>query len=432
MAHGSLIDVRALRIRTGIALVLGLFVWGGITSYQKWQQRTAPGAPRGGRTPLSISPPAGIARLPAIRVCLTAAPSETSDVSVMGPVTLTLAGTNQVLWRGSSLPDTRVTVSPRGFLLGTQRFPVSRLDINPGRDGTLGVNGHEYRGRLRLIRTSETKLRIINLVPLEDYVASVVDGEMPREFGDEARKAQAIVARTYALYEMLTAGEAADFDLFASTRSQKYNGLRYRDGQGRWLAGESTSSRQIALQTAGMVCTYQGRIFCTYYSATCGGQTSQGSDFFENAGPVQRSIPCTWCAEATRYRWTASLPQAELQRKVTTYFTNQGKRFGALRTIRTGQLPHLGGVSEVTLGDGRTQETMPATLFRRIVGTDRLYSHKFSVSFAEGSWRFQGMGYGHGVGLCQWGARGQAHGGRTGLQILAYYYPGSEVVVLRD
>src|SRR5207302_4392397 len=106
------------------------------------------------------------------------------------------------------------------------------------------VEVHQYRGTVRIHRQSGNTVAAVNVLPLEDYVASVVDGEMPSAFPDEARKAQAIIARTYALYQRDVAEKASIADLFASTRSQKYLGYQYRDG-GKLLAGESMASRKI-------------------------------------------------------------------------------------------------------------------------------------------------------------------------------------------
>jgi len=86
----------------------------------------------------------------------------------------------------------------------------------------------------------------------------------------------------------------------------------------------------------------------------------------------------------------------------------------------------------VQMSDGKQTLSMPATAFRRAIGTSELYSHHFQVERDGTSWVFKGAGHGHGVGLCQWGARGLARSGKNFLQILDYYYPGSQVVVLTD
>lgn len=387
---------------------------------------------RGGRANLALQPPPGVANLPPIRVLLTNEPVTTISIQVDGPFQVTPAGTHQMLWRQDRQARVTVTLTATGFRWGTRTVSVPRIAIVPDGEGAVWVGDREYRGQVHLIRQSGGRVTAVNVVPLEDYIAGVVDSEMPREFGTEARKAQAVVARSYALYQMQLARRGALFDIYATTRSQKYNGRRYLSSDGRLLAGDSADSRQIAYETAGMVCTERGRLFCTYYSAVCGGSTSLGSDFFSDAAPPHRSVSCQYCADANYYRWQATVSNAELQSKLQRYWQAQGTKFGSLKSITVGPVPHAGGVSEVQMSDGTQTLTLAATAFRRIVGTSDLYSHHFVVERDGTNWLFKGAGHGHGVGLCQWGARGLARTGKNFLEILAYYYPGSQVVVMTD
>jgi len=342
-----------------------------------------------------------------------------------------LAGSPQVLFQLDRLPETAVKLQGTQFVIGTKKSAAPRLELDPGPEGRIWVDDHEYRGTVRLIRTQVDRFRAVNVVPVEDYVAAVVDGEMPLEFGSEARKAQAIAARTYALYHMQVVSAASAYDVFSGTRSQKYLGTRYTARDGRLLAGESSDSRRIAEETAGMVCLYDGQLFSTYYSAVCGGQTSVGRDFFSDAGHLH-SVPCQWCREATLYQWEADLTVTDLQAQVRKGLQAEGLSLGTVKTVTVGGVPYPGGVAQVTVGDGRATQAVPATLFRRWIGPEKLLSHHFQCAETPQGWHFSGRGHGHGVGLCQWGARGQGHAGRTGLQILAHYYPGSEVVLLSE
>ncbi len=384
------------------------------------------------RSKLVLQPPPGVALLPPIRVAVTPDAVTTAVVGVDGPFRVTPIGSQQQLFRQDRMAKTPVSLTATGFRWGTRTLSIPRIEIIPDGDGAVWVGTHEYRGRVQLVRQPGGRMRVTNVVPLEEYIAGVVDSEMPREFGLEARKAQAVVARSYALAQMQLAGRSALFDLYATTRSQKYNGRTYVSDDGRLLAGDSTESRQIAYETAGMVCTFQGKLFCTYYSAVCGGTTSQGSDFFSDAAPPHRSVACTWCAESPLYRWQTMLTNTDLQIRIQKYWLGEGTRFGTLKDVIVGPVPHAGGVSEVQMSDGRQTLTLPATAFRRALGTSDLYSHHFQIERDGTSWVFKGAGHGHGVGLCQWGARGLARTGKNYLQILAHYYPGSKVVVLSE
>src|SRR5690606_37508645 len=114
----------------------------------------------------------------------------------------------------------------------------------------------KYRGTVRLHRVGRAKLLAVNVLPLEDYVAAVVDAEMPAAFPIAARQAQAIVARTYAISCRREATHRL-FDVYASPRSQNYLGVVYRGTGGRLLAGETPAGRAAAEATAGIVCTHQ-------------------------------------------------------------------------------------------------------------------------------------------------------------------------------
>ncbi len=387
---------------------------------------------RGGRAKLALQPPPGVARLPAVRVLLTPEAVTTATIQVDGPFRISPMGSQQLLLRLDRLAKTAVTLTANGFRIGTQVLVVPRIEIVPDGEGAAWVGDREYRGKIQLIRQSGGRVLIVNVVPLEDYIGGVVDSEMPREFGTEARKAQAVVARSYALAQMQAARRGGLFDLYATTRSQKYHGRRYLSSDGRLLAGDSSDSRQIAYETAGMVCTDQGHLFCTYYSAVCGGRTSLGSDFFSDAAPPHQSVPCQFCSESPLYQWQSNITNADLQTRIQRYWTSQETKFGTLKSITIGPVPHVGGVAEVQMSDDKQTLSMPATAFRRVIGTSELYSHHFQIERDGTNWLFKGAGHGHGVGLCQWGARGMARTGKNFLEILAYYYPGSQVVVLTE
>ena len=178
---------------------------------------------------------------------------------------------------------------PNGFRVGRRDFRGTSLEIEAERSPAIWVEDHLYRGRVRLFRQGANKMIVVNVVPLEDYVASVVDGEMPATFPEAARQAQAIVARTYVLFQTQSAHASPFYDVYATTRSQNYLGCQYRGRDGRRYAAESASSRRAAEQTAGMICLCDGKLFCTYYTAVCGGRTAGGSAVFDDA--VQRSNP---------------------------------------------------------------------------------------------------------------------------------------------
>ena len=395
-----------------------------------WSQPPPIGGPQEARA--ATSKTLSRADQTAIRVAVTPTPQKQIELSIDGPYQLRPVGSDKVLSRGQQLATSIVTATSSGIKIGKSEFAVTRLEIVPTQSPAVWVNGHEYRGNVRLFRRSGGGILAVNVLPLGEYLASVVDSEMPLSFGEEARKAQAIAARTYALDVMRSGEGDGDFDLFASTSSQKYLGVQYRDGSRR-LAGESEASRQIVRETTGMVCTFQGRLFRTYYSAACGGHTTQGSAVFSDAVAALKSVPCDYCREARLYRWEAELPKSEVEAKLKTYFRSEGKTFEKLQTIKlVSGNPNRGDeVPEFEVRDGKRSLRLSAATLRRQVSVSTLYSPFFTITEKSGTLHFDGRGHGHAVGLCQWGARGQGLLGKTSNQILRYYYSGASVVQLQ-
>lgn len=268
--------------------------------------------PRRNRTKAETDP----AKSPLIRVNVTPGGSPSVKLEIRGPYSIRLVDSAREVTRGDKLAATDVQPTATGLKLGKKTFNATRLEIVPDASPSVRINDHLYRGTMRLFRRSDGTISAVNVLPLEQYLASVIDSEMPAAFPESARQAQAIVSRTYAMYQIEHADPAAVYDLFSSQRSQKYLGVEYTTDSGRRLAGESEASRQAAAMTRGTVCMEQGHVFCTYYSAVCGGQTTNGSEVFTDASALLKSVPCEWCRESEYFRWTTELESRDFLKRV--------------------------------------------------------------------------------------------------------------------
>ena len=330
-------------------------------------------------------------------------------------------GSTEQLGGGDSLPATEVRPGKVGIRIGDKEYPVTRLELEPVEDRpAIWVGEHQFRGKVRIYRRSPTRLTFVNVLEIEDYIASVVDGEMPAAFPDAAREAQAIVARSYALYQQSTIGRRRLFDVYASTRSQKYLGYQYRTSSGRRLAGESKAGRAIADNTKGIIAVSDGRLFCTYYSAVCGGHTARGTMYFADADPMLRSLPCDWCREAKLYRWSRSVELSKFDQIVKRVVGKGASTWSGTQEVETVDSE---GVTQVTVSDGNQSFTFGGDRLRTAIGASTMPSSTFELELKSDSIAITGRGHGHGVGLCQWGARGQALQGRSAARIVGYYYP---------
>ncbi len=291
--------------------------------------------------------------------------------------------------------------------------------------------GTPYPGGLRISATAEGYFDVINLADVERYVECVVAGEVWPTFATEAYRAQAVIARTYVLYQMHRR-QRADWDISATPGSQVYGGLR-EDEVGRLAAGATAYSR-------GVVCTWkdqgEDRLFSTYYSSVCGGM-SQSAEIFgtdDTIAPLAGGVRCDYCKTAPKgtYRWgPVSLDLHDLRTRLLARYPKLAS-LGEIAKITVVESVS-GGASRravrLRLADssGHTHDIL-AERFRLAVGANVMRSTDCDIRLAAGKVIFEhGRGYGHGLGLCQWGMQGQALAGKRAGEIIRHYYPGARL-----
>ena len=286
-----------------------------------------------------------------------------------------------------------------------------------------------YAGSLRISLGKDYSIRVINVVDVESYVAGVVPNEASRRFGAESLKGQAIVARTYVLYIMAQRA-GREFDVGSSEAAQVYGGI-----------GTSSFARracEAVEETRGVVLsesTPEGdRIFCTYYSSVCGGLSQSLSDVQpgKESGPLKGGVKCDYCSIAGKgfYRWdTAEISKAKLLVKLKSRYS-QVEKWEAITSVTATRITASGRIAEVTV-TGAEDETfsLVGERFRLAVGSRLMRSTDCKLIDDKEIIRLEdGKGFGHGLGLCQWGMEGQARQGKKAGEILRYYYPGSKLV----
>lgn len=365
---------------------------------------------------------------PQIRVNVTPGGTDSFILDVRGPYRLLDPTSNAELTVEPPLSRIVVRATKNGLKFGTTETAWTQLEIAPEKSPAVRVDGHLYRGRMRLFRRTDGKVSAVNVLPIEEYLASVVDSEMPAKFPDAARRAQAIVARTYALYQAQQADPKSVFDLMSSQRSQKYLGVEYTDKTNRRLAGESASSRRAVQETRGMVCILNNQIFCTYYSAVCGGQTINGKEVFKDATEALKSTRCEWCSASPYYRWTTELPRDDFA-AITLKQENRGKRIG-IQSVQQTVKPGEGRICQFELHTRKQNLTYSGIQLRDQLPAGTLLSPHFQITLEKDKVTFQGRGHGHGVGFCQWGAKGMAEAGHDYPAIISHYFAGAKLKTL--
>lgn len=315
---------------------------------------------------------------------------------------------------------------PRGITVGARTFDVDELCIAPHDDAAIVVNGATYRGMLT-IRRAGAQLLVNNVLDVEAYLPAVLAGELPASFHTEAFKALAVAARTYVLYQKQVYGGRRDFDVLPDERSQVY---------ADWTRVPKKAV-EAARSTKGEVCTLPpaegGAIFCTYYSSCCGGQSqpirNMRRDESASAAPLAGGVTCAGCKRAPHYRWgELRLTKAEITRRVCDRYPSL-KKLGRIEKIEPSDVSPDGRMIRLRLtGSGGTVSTLGAEDFRLAVGGRQLKStHCRMYDDGAGVVFYDGYGYGHGVGLCQYGSDTAARQGDDYRAILARYFPGCDI-----
>jgi stage II sporulation protein D (peptidoglycan lytic transglycosylase) len=225
-------------------------------------------------------------------------------------------------------------------------------------------------------------------------------------------KAQAVIARTYALYQRENR-KSALYHLESSVLDQVYAGCDIED---------SRAVRGVQ-ETAGEVLTYNGKIIQAFYHSSCGGHTEAAANVWGTNVPYLQGVDCKYCLNAPSVKWEQTLSY----RKIESLLRAGGYQISDLRKILPGTRNRSGRLNEVYLLTGRGKFSLTAVKFRKAIGYGVIKSTNFDAVNGEDDVRFDGAGYGHGVGLCQWGAKQRAGDGFNYREILSYYYPGTKV-----
>lgn len=267
------------------------------------------------------------------------------------------------------------------------------------------VNDARYRGTISLHNIAGN-LYVVNSLKLNEYLYGVVPVEMPADWPMEAVKAQAIAARTYALYHIFKQKNML-FDLDATTSSQVYRGMDV----------EKPSSNRAVDETGSLVMLFENEPIVSFFHSTCGGKTVddrfvwQGSDL-----PYLKSVHCGYCSASPSFSWDYTLNVFEIKRALN-------RRYPEIRTVDMISLKkNQGRVSNVVVRHSNGMANMSGNDFRFLISPEKIKSLAFDVEKRGRSLNISGHGWGHGVGLCQWGARGMAESGKSFKEILQHYY----------
>ena len=364
-----------------------------------------------------------------IRVLLTA---EANQVEVQTEGTVLVSGTDG---RERQLPSPlTVTAGNTGLLLSGAASSSDRLSIHGGRTGLVvglvqttaaagkapagGAAGvgtltkWTVSGGLQIIQHGR-QLMVVNEVDLEEYTKGVVPGEVSAGWHAEVLKAQAVAARTYALYQR-TMSAGRDYDVVAGVQDQVYQGRQ----------GVDERILRAVEETRGLVMGFQGRPIYAAFSSTAAGPTEDALNVWSKDLPYLRGVDCPFDMKSPYYRWRVAVPLDKLERALR----QQGVGVGTVATVTPFGYSRAGRVTRIRILHSGGELLLRGEDLRKIVGYSILPSARFEVESVGSDVVFNGFGAGHGVGLCQWGAKEMAELGYSFGTILSYYYPGTDLM----
>lgn len=373
--------------------------------------RHAPASAKSAKASVTAAQPAKQA--PDLRVGLASGRASLTITPASGKATVQTGSSKTITLAANTAAAIRW--QDGAFLVGREKLRGEVLVIRPAaKAGELSLDGRRYRGALEL-RHKGGGLTAVNIVPVDDYLRSVVPEEMPVDWPAEAIKAQSVAARSFAL---ASRGRHASesYDLCTTTHCQLYTGT----------AAEKSASNAAIKATRGEVLTYGGKPIEALFHTDSGGMTENSEDVWGSHVPYLRAAKDT---PAKTMPWTKTISRADLERKLVA----KGHTIGKVRSIALSPLTigraakdrtASGRVKTMTVKGTKGTATLSGTTWRSLLG---LKSTLFDAKLTKDAVTFTGYGSGHGLGISQWGAERMAARGASYAEILHHYYTGTKL-----
>ena len=360
---------------------------------------------------------------PDIRVMLLKN-TKNAELEISSSYRITDIDSNRVLARGNSLPRSTMFINSGELRIRPiSSRTVSRISaplkevngkirISPQNDGFVKLNNTKYSGDLLVISKESGRFSVLEELDVEDYLPGVIENEMPLQWHDDAILAQVVAARSFAIYQ----------------KAIKKNSQHHIDKIDLAYGGSyknTTRTKEMVARSSGVVMVYKWELFPGYFHSTCGGHTEDiGLVFGQKSILPLSGVGCGHCGNSKYYRWKKEIKKNEIESKLRNSKTNMKNVLDVV-----GENAGPGGhYSRVKVKHSRGIQELNANDFRIKIGPNKLFSTAFNTRSKGNSLIFEGKGWGHGVGLCQYGSQDMAKSGFEWFEILRHYYPGIELV----
>ncbi len=342
------------------------------------------------------------------------------NVSIRGKYKILDLGSGKILQEGRGMKESRISSYPGGIMINDQKYPLHRIRLASSKDIALYLDKkvNRYRGALDIIVKADKKFLVVNTIEIEQYIRGVLYHEVSHRWPMEAMKAQAVAARTYALYQMKK-NKDDDYDVTGDIYSQVYGGKN----------SERFRTNIAVKRTLGNILVYNNKVLPAYFHASCGGHTENAKNIWGENLPPLAGVACSFCALAPHANWKRNFRSQDIQEKLSAndYQTGPIAEVRVVSRNESGRINNL----QFSARDGK-KTLIPGIKFRSIIGPNTVKSNKYEVVMKGYYFDLVGKGWGHGVGMCQWGAHQMAEERYKYDEILFFYYPGAQIVNYRE
>jgi len=333
-------------------------------------------------------------------------------VLVASGVKESIVSVGPCLEEGPADREVSIAWAPGGLVVDGSRMREKEIILLGEDDACIRIDGaRSFRGGLAFLHRSDG-IEMINTIDIENYLRGVLAKEMLSAWPLEALKAQAVAARTFALHRMEKRA-SEPYDVEAGVRSQVYGGCE----------AETAATDRAVAETRGEVLLYGGRFALASFHSNSGGHTAGAGDVWGVEVPYLKGRDDPHSLEAPKVFWTCSLGRDDLAR----LFGSADAAGPGPITLAVEERDSSGRAMSVLVSRSQSRKQIGSNLFRLDMGPGRVRSTIFSVSRKDGVFHLAGKGFGHGVGMSQWGAKRMAAEGKGYREILAFYYQGAAV-----
>lgn len=335
---------------------------------------------------------------------------ESVSIEVPGYVEIIDLSTNRDILTAYGWKDNSIKVTDDGLKIKDMEVMSDHFLLRPIVGAKAVVNGNRYRGKIEIARNGN-KIKVINIIELEEYLYGVLKNEMSDKAPIESLKAQAVIARTFALANLKKHEKKDGYNLCPKIHCQVYKGMDT----------ETDNVIKAVNDTNGQILTYNGVVAETFYYAWCAGVTASSKLVWGREFSYLTEIYDPFCKKKypnDEWKWTLSLNE------IKDILNRNGQNIGDISSIQSGSKATGGRVNEIIITHTNGISTISANKFRLLAGSDKIWSTIFTIISNGNRVTFQGKGKGHGVGLCQRGAVAMGELGYNYKQILGFYYPG--------